>query len=153
MMAWTDEQRQEVVSLWQTKSASEIANLFRERGFNVTRNSIIGIANRAGCSKPKPDKKPRAPRERKPRAVQLKVIARTPFKPATVVVQTLDKSLDELGRNDCRYITGEPSNARYCGHPVHERSFCLDHFRLCYTTTEARKPNPAAFSPGFRARA
>lgn len=153
-MIWTAEQKQEVASLWKSHSASEIADMFRSRGFNVTRNSIIGIANRAGCSKPRPPSKPRKQRPRKPQQIQLKVVvARTPFEPATIDLPSFNKTIGELGSADCRYIAGDPGEARYCGHPIHKHSLCYDHFKLCYVPSQPRKANPAAFTSGFRARA
>lgn len=45
----------------------------------------------------------------------------------------LNKTLSDLGANDCKYITNDPRDgALYCGHPVSQRSYCADHFARCY---------------------
>jgi GcrA cell cycle regulator len=56
-------------------------------------------------------------------------------------VVPLNKTLDEIGREDCRYITGDPLTdgaGIYCSHPVYKRSYCADHFARCYVEPRKR---------------
>jgi hypothetical protein len=60
-------------------------------------------------------------------------------------VVPLNKTLDDLGRNDCRYIAGDPVTGGagiYCGHPVHLRSYCAEHFARCYVEPQKRWGGP-----------
>jgi hypothetical protein len=60
-------------------------------------------------------------------------------------VVSLNKSLDELGHGDCRYIAGDPRNGAgiYCGHPVFNRSYCAAHFARCYVEPQKRWGAPS----------
>jgi hypothetical protein len=56
-------------------------------------------------------------------------------------VVPLNKTLDDLGRDDCRYIMGDPvadGAGIYCGHPAVKRSYCQAHFECCYIEPKKR---------------
>lgn len=44
----------------------------------------------------------------------------------------------DLRYGSCRYVIGDDEDlgALYCGDPVHKRSYCKDHFKLCYYKPE-----------------
>ncbi|MCK1367653.1 hypothetical protein IVB47_25120 [Bradyrhizobium sp. 62] len=71
---------------------------------------------------------------------------------ACIDAAPLNKTLLELGANDCKYIAGDPrEGALYCGHPVSQRSYCADHFARCYVEPLKRWGAPS--SPGYQAPA
>lgn len=47
----------------------------------------------------------------------------------------LNVSLLDLTNNQCRWVcdgTDDHGLRLYCGHPIHDRSYCAAHYRLCY---------------------
>lgn len=48
-----------------------------------------------------------------------------------VEVPSLDLTIDQLTETSCRFIAGD--TPLYCGNTIYKRSYCADHFALCYT--------------------
>ena len=105
-MAWTEERTETLKRLWAAgRSARQIAD---ELGDGVTRNAVIGKANRLGLSTPT---KKAAPEEEKP--------VRTPGK---------------KGRT-CQWPIGHPGTKgfRFCGKPAEpNRPYCAEHCAIAY---------------------
>lgn len=94
--------------------------LSEETGSKFTRLAVICKLLRLSATKQK------TPPIQKPLAV-----FRKPF--PDPVVDSLKISLDELRETNCRYITsGDGLPLEFCGHPIKDRSFCEDHYRICY---------------------
>jgi hypothetical protein len=148
---WTDELRSEVKEMWRTHSAAEIAVALQQRGYNFTRNSIVGLIHRAGLTiEQKTEarrRRPPAPRRKREHRSVLRIVKagygngmRVTKSVASempsfecIDVAPLNKTLLELGPNDCRHIAGDPRDGvLYCGRPIHQRSYCAAHFSRCY---------------------
>jgi hypothetical protein len=161
---WTDDRIEELKELWKTKSATEIA-----AKFGVTRNSVVGKLHRLGLGNNDKSKdhaqarlngqKPRRKPKQKPALrivsngagtglrIMETVIGELPsFSCCEVVSREL--TIDQLGPDDCRYLTDGDNLQRYCGNPVFKRSYCAGHFARCY---ESPKPHQKAAQPTWRA--
>lgn len=141
----------------------------------VSKNSCIGKARRLGLMlRRQPNGSPRKPRAKRvktenPSGKREKVLRivragygngmRVASSTATempvfscIELAPLNKTLIELGANDCKYIAGDPREAAaYCGHPVFKRSYCEGHFNRCYIEPEKRWGAPS--SPGYHTSA
>lgn len=140
---WTVELLDRAKELWQANELSATL-IARELGGSVSRNAVIGQANRkewGARGRKRPEKssprvyKPRQPRaERKPYAF--------PFKPnvkarkMAEVIRPFDVpepeskrlSILDLNNHHCRWMEGEGFTATYCGHEVEgNSSWCLHH--------------------------
>jgi hypothetical protein len=154
---WTDELRSEVKGMWANHSAQEIAVALQERGYNFTRNSIVGLLHRMGLTMEQKaearKRRPPAPKRKREQKPVLRIVSAgygsgmritssvTSDLPLfeCVDLPPLNKTLAELGPNDCRYIAGDPlAGALYCGHQVHQRSYCAAHFSRCYVEPQKR---------------
>jgi hypothetical protein len=127
----------------------------------VSKNACIGKAGRLGLEKRRVgarsgSRKPKDPRG-KPEKVAHKTVLRvvragygSGLRIASSVSadlpiftcvdpDSLNKSLDDLGAHECKYIAGDPRDgALYCGHPIFERSYCQAHFERCYVEPQKR---------------
>jgi hypothetical protein len=150
-MSWTEE-KVDTLRRMHTEGAS-FALISDATG--MSRNSCIGKARRLdlqmrvtvktkiGEPKPKGQKRPYI---RVVRAAgntsTLKIIetVETDLPQFSCDVVPLNKTLDEIA-SGCRYITGDPladGPGLYCGHPVHKRSYCAEHFARCYVEPQKR---------------
>lgn len=137
--------------MWSTHSASEIAAVLQQRGYSFTRNSIVGLLHRAGLTAEQKSearkRRPPAPKRKREHKPVLRIVSAgygngmrvtssvTSELPVfeCIDLPPLNKTLAELGSNECRHIAGDPRDgALYCGHPVHRRSYCAAHFSRCY---------------------
>jgi hypothetical protein len=135
-----------IVDMWNTgASSSDIAH-----EVNRTRNSVIGIlnrlrekgysVNRKAALKTKPDLKRRKVREVKTsrgwvrqRDIDIKQIlirAKKNYSENPSVGMTLM----DLKSTSCRYVieTHSKHGTLFCGNENYKRSYCEEHFRLCY---------------------
>lgn len=122
MRYWSDDRTALTVKMWQEGcSASQIA----ERLGGVTRNAVIGKVHRLKLPKRvDPNKEPAI--AQRARAARLRGSRRIKIDPRS------SASDDPLGGDaGCRFICG-PVGAPACGRELHKRSYCRDHFALCY---------------------
>jgi len=121
---WFGDRVERLKELWPEHSASYIARLFG----NLSRNAIIGKANRLKLPRKKPSGNT-TPRIR-PRP---KPVAPPPPEPPPVPMQPefLALTFDELETGDCRYPQGEYVPFRFCGQMAEEgSSYCRFHRRI-----------------------
>ena len=110
-MSWTEEKVEKLKELWGKKTASEIAQIIG----NVSRNAIIGKANRLGLR----------------REVEKK--------DKINIIKNEDVLLETKG---CRWPFGDPGNEDFyfCGaKQVPGKPYCLEHCMLAYRKKESRK--------------
>jgi hypothetical protein len=104
-----------------------------EIGYVKSKNAIIGMAHRNGWISHNPRKPPTIPAKRHAEAVQR--LNRAPVLPLPPEPEHyagfLGLSLFDLPANGCRFIGGDPVNARYCGQPA-DGVWCKHHKILCY---------------------
>ncbi len=128
---WTEEKVEVLTELWREgQSACQIAEVLGE---GVTRNSVIGKANRLGLSKPSKSSVTR--KQRTQEKVKAKLMA--PEGGATILTLTA---------STCRWPIGDPGDEdfRFCGGPSSsEQPYCEYHSQLAYqtATTRERKRN------------
>jgi hypothetical protein len=117
-----------LLDLWPTNSATQCTEKLTERfGVVVTRSAVIAKAHRMGLANT-------------PKALDRAVTPRVPWPVVEEVSElpSLDLTLDELTADNCRFIAGDPREARYCGRQVHKHGFCAAHFRICYQNPLSR---------------
>jgi GcrA cell cycle regulator len=141
--------------MWRTHSAKDIAISLQERGYCVTRSSIIGVIHRAGLTlehKSEERRRRASPpkREQKMKAVPRLVGASSAGGPLfkTVMIPDLDLAcaditprnvpMTDLNKNECRYPYGD-GPFTFCGHPTDGGSYCAGHKAICYVEREARR--------------
>jgi GcrA cell cycle regulator len=128
---WPDELVARLKELWPDYEASQIAAIFR-----MTRNAIIGKANRLGLAQ----KKRPAKRTKQPYRPAAKFYPKPqyfpPQQPPPVIMPELpflNRTIEELAPGECRYPSGERVPYLFCGQPVqHSSSYCAHHHRLVY---------------------
>lgn len=151
-MSWTDEQIEQLRKLHgEGMSFSLISEVVGH-----TRNSCIGKARRLDLPMRVTVKsKSGEPRPKLEKRRYFSIVRANGNTPNLRVIETvktdlptfrcdvlpLNKSLDDIGRNDCRYISGDPVTdgpGIYCGHPAVKRSYCAAHFERCYVEPRKR---------------
>jgi hypothetical protein len=148
---WTDE----LIARFREMHRSGASFVVIGEALGVTKNACIGKARRLGLVLRRSPNGTRKPKSKRPRTPKVKAaskpilrIVRAGYgsglrvaKSVTldvpvftcVDVGSLDKTLVELGNNECKYIAGDPrEGALYCGHPIFKRSYCQTHFERCY---------------------
>jgi GcrA cell cycle regulator len=149
-MGWNEERVALLRKLWaEGLSASQIA---KQLG-GVTRNAVIGKVHRLGlagrATPSRPAKRPvRAarPRVMGPSAPRLRPPSSIPH----VVIPDLEpltfedgKAANVLTLNEsmCKYPIGDPTDPSFafCGRSASGGPYCLDHSRLAYQPSQARK--------------
>ena len=139
MVRWTPEMTDRFRGLLRSKmSLQRIADtLSREFDCRLTRNAMIGKANRLGISISIVDRivarKPRRPKA----AVPLIPIDEAPLDLGPVEPLLEEQpprmiGIIELSWNTCRYPHGDEAPYLYCGEAVHHGAYCQEHARLCY---------------------
>jgi hypothetical protein len=151
-MSWSEEQIQTLRRL----HADGLSFALISEQVGHTRNSCIGKARRLDLpvrvtvKAKNPGRRPSG--QKRP---YLRIVRANGNTPTLKVIETvksdlptfqceivpLNKTLDELRSDHCRYITGDPVKdgpAIYCGHPVHKRSLCSAHFDRCYIEPQKR---------------
>lgn len=147
---WSDE-RLALLRLYLPKNsaAQTAAFINKETGSAFSRNAVIGKAGRIGLKGhiAHPNKAPRKPRKtnwlRPYRIAQKNAQATTPRSQEAIVQHVApsiehQKTIDQLGNCDCRWILGDVNGAAtlYCGVPeadlIEGYSFCGFHSRLVY---------------------
>ena len=150
-MSWTPERIAELKKLWTEYSASQIADKLG----NVSRNAVIGKANRLGLSKPAA---PKSTKQRRPRnmgtiqrnrggqihrfsgnaALKVDYDEEYDLEPMddVVVPISMKLALHELEENTCKWPDGDPSRLEtltFCGHKTkEEKSYCEYHCNRAY---------------------
>ncbi len=124
---WTDEKVEILTELWREgQSARQIAEVL---GDGVTRNAVIGKANRLGLSKPSKSSVTR--KQRKEERIKAKLMA--PEGGATILTLT---------SSTCRWPIGDPGDEdfRFCGGPANpSQPYCEYHAQLAYQTATSRE--------------
>lgn len=145
---WNEERTAILKRMWidEDKSAKEIAEAM---GGGVTRNAVIGAANRLGLKKgclvkkevpPKPQKPKTKIRERYVEKVVQPIVA-TPCEPPQVddvnIPVTERVKLVDLRASHCRFPIGDPRHDEdfgFCGRQKESvtDAYCREHAELCY---------------------
>lgn len=149
---WTSEAEQLIIDLWDKNySGYQIAVALK-----TTRSAILGKISRMRrrgitfkrAYDPTRSKKnaktlpsPKLPPIKVNNQVLKMVKPEPPPKPVVVIEEPVPKytgkpiSVMELTLNTCKYsVSGVyPKDFLFCGGPVHKRSFCKEHYGLCYT--------------------
>lgn len=150
-MSWTEEKIETLRRL----HADGVSFALISEEVGMSRNSCIGKARRLelplrvtvkaknGEPKPRGHKRRYVSIVRAAASGTLKVVetVETDLPQFQCDVVPLNKTLDEIVREDCRYITGDPLTdgaGIYCGHPVFKRSYCAEHFARCYVEPRKR---------------
>jgi GcrA cell cycle regulator len=138
-------------------SASQIAVRITATGFDVTRNAVIGKANRMGLTGgDKPRRSTRSPRKRQPkggnsinmvfggRKSAKLFLEAEPFTPGPelVIPEAERRGIDGLTDDQCRWPIGDPQHAdfHFCnGVKVPGLPYCEHHCRRAYQPPEVRK--------------
>ena len=152
VLTWTTERVEKLKELWaKGYSYGHIANVF-----GLTRNAVGGKIDRLGLGG-RDRRIPLTASERNARRNAARAFKRggaciknghmeipiwRPSKPLPiqkpVEAPPLNIGLMKLKSHQCRYVTGKDGLATYCGHDVLDRSFCAQHYRLCYTKPPTR---------------
>lgn len=122
-----------------SRKIAEAINQQFQLPYEITRNAVIGRANRIGLSW---DAMPRIKKAPKPKRKSTKKII---LKPANVYIGNFMETGDsppadgltiwELGLNNCRWTesSGHPSNYVFCGHRTRAgSSYCQEHHTRVY---------------------
>lgn len=160
----TEAIQDKIIDLWnvQKLTMTEIAN-----EIGVTRNVISGLIDRLrkrGISLAQRTNHPH-PNKGKRRSMKIKVTEkeirtltarrqRTFARPTEMARKTqfeIDETtptsiktsctLLELTHNSCRFIVNDPKSkigALYCGAMIDYRSYCAEHYRLCYQPSKGK---------------
>lgn len=140
-MAWTEDQKQQLRDLWETKlSARQIAAAI---GGGLTRNAVIGQSNRMGLPMRRIKAgKPVNPEGPPPKRKRVRIYHRPPPIVPAVAPEPQGPPggvfISELVSTSCRAIIGSerPPNGlgeepKYCGGPAMEdQSWCSHHAAL-----------------------
>ena len=140
---WTDEAQALLETEWaRGTSARRIAEMLVALGYPVTRNSVLGRANRQGLGLHKD-------------AAWTKesLMRRTPRR-----LLPADKPGRKPKAEGCRFIKGDPRGVDtvWCDAPrVDGKPYCAPHCRVCYVgaSAEAPRTSVAISPPGVRGRA
>lgn len=124
---WTEENSNYLKENWGSSAASAIG-----LKLNVTRNAVIGRAQRMGL-----DSKKRGPvtGSQRPRPQRAPILIRPPAPPprkpfSWPELPSLDIPFLELKDGQCKFpVIG---NSVYCGHPIVLRAYCGAHAKICY---------------------
>ncbi len=150
LKVWTNDLREKAIVLWADHSAQQISNILIGEGHHFTRNSVIGLLDRAGVTfKDKSEAGRKSSRGRvwsgvksaaKTRSGEHHVttrIAAPKIKPVNYKLRCVEivprgLSLIDCDPGDCRYPYGGFDEAiTFCGHPkMGDSSYCTPHFHL-----------------------
>ncbi len=150
LKVWTNDLREKAIVLWADHSAQQISNILIGEGHHFTRNSVIGLLDRAGVTfKDKSEAGRKSSRGRvwsgvksapKTRSGEHHVITRIAapkIKPVNYKLRcvemdemSLKLSTVDLPSNGCEYIKG--FDHLHCGHPKMKggSSYCVPHHHL-----------------------
>ena len=133
-LVWSDEAVSILKRLWAEKSARELSKIFWEDlGLSISRNAIIGKANRLGMTKRMKGKGSLKP---KPYA------AKKPIEPKFTIAYDSTKglTLNDLNHRTCRYPisqnqVGNKTEYFFCGKEA-KKTYCPEHYKICVKKTE-----------------
>jgi GcrA cell cycle regulator len=134
--AWSAEFTNTLKALWATWTAGELCKLM-----GITRNAIIGKANRLGL----PRKKPSGNGKAKPQRIGPRIrppVFYVATQPAPVIeLDFLGLTVDEVQSHECHYPHGGEGTAiTFCGQLVeHGSSYCPYHRKLCVHPATTRR--------------
>jgi GcrA cell cycle regulator len=137
---WTEERVETLTQMWLDGStARQIAEILGE---GVTRNAVIGKANRLGLSKPSKSSETRRQR-------------RTEVKQAVLQMPEGGATILTLTSSTCRWPIGDPGDDdfRFCGaKPKEDGPYCEFHARLAYQPPASREARRNRQRRGFGGR-
>lgn len=136
----------DIIKLWEKGfSGSHIG-----KKLGITRNAVMGRVHRlrnagiviASRTTDAAFDMPKKKNYRKPYPAPKPVPAPEPRKQG---VRFLD-----LQFGDCKYVMndGSPSSYIFCGLPAKDRSYCEEHYHVCYVPPEGRRKRKAVFKFG-----
>jgi GcrA cell cycle regulator len=137
-------------------SASQIATRITGTGFEVTRNAVIGKANRLGLTggdKPRRSTRSRKPRRKPNPGISMVFGGRKsaklfleaePFTPGPelVIPEAERRGIDGLTEDQCRWPIGDPQHAdfHFCnGTKVPGLAYCEHHCRRAYQPPQNKR--------------
>lgn len=129
-------------------SATQIAKkIHAETGAVFSRNAILGKLHRIGAPPAQKQKLSARPKSGRPaRTFRPRKIPVSPEPtPNPIAIQdSLALPLESLTEATCHYPTNlENESFAACGHPVHKRSYCATHYRICYYAPRLSRPDVA----------
>ena len=136
-LGWTEERERQLRELWLLgASCSQIAGKIG----GISRNAVIGKANRLGLERRKKGNSTGQKRARKPRAWKPKAEVSDLFANSLPPADFLGVSwVEAVDAKTCMYPEGDGANMMFCGQPrADESSYCGFHHRVCHTA--ARVP-------------
>lgn len=127
-LGWTDERVSQLKELWALgASCSQIAAKIG----GISRNSVIGKANRLGLERRKVVKsapKPKGRRKWKPKRPVMDL-----FEDTLPPIDFIGIQFAETNQFTCMYPEGDGSHMLFCGQPRKDgSSYCPTHYRLCH---------------------
>ena len=146
-MSWTEDKVEKLKELWGKKTASEIAQIIG----NVSRNAIIGKANRLNLSLKlgsKQNRKASFVKSTKSSEKQIfKKGRKSKFK-SLIIDKNFEpenpKSLEELDENTCKWPIGHPNEKDFyfCGRTsLKDFSYCKLHLLYAFQQKNDKKEN------------
>jgi hypothetical protein len=135
-----DDRNALIVQLWNEgeRSSSQVVALMRQHGYELTRNTIIGVINRkvksGGAMRTKnpphsihPSESGRKIKQVKARCKPMAMPAPLPDAPKPI------GPIEDIPISGCQYLDGDVSKGgwRMCGHPAHKPGspWCTYHYR------------------------
>jgi GcrA cell cycle regulator len=145
LFIWTPALRDEVILLWPSRSATEIVEIFAKRHIRVSRNSVIGVAHRAGIKKiVSAERKPRIEGPAKPRKPRL--IYSTPYVPyapkmVCAEIEPIGIGLMALTDATCKWPLLEVAEQSFCGlQTVEGKPYCPGHCARAFMPAKPHEP-------------
>ena len=137
---WTEERVETLTNMW--LGGSTARQIAESLGEGVTRNAVIGKANRLGLSKPSKSSETRRQR-------------RTEVKKAVLEMPEGGATILTLTSSTCRWPIGDPGEEdfRFCGAVAKEDGpYCEFHARLAYQPPASRDSRRNRQRRGFSVR-
>jgi hypothetical protein len=142
--AWTEEETKKAIELFDANySTAKIASIMNEEGWRkdcpkITRNAVVGLLHRNGCSRDK--------------VVKVITVKDIPVKPKVTVQALVEEkpepeinpedlfpriSIVDLLAGECRFPVGEldAEGFHFCSEQIDytkNTSYCSKHYSLCY---------------------
>lgn len=139
---WTSAATALLRELWADFSASQIG-----KRMGLSRNSVIGKANRLKLGRKKPSGNGK-PRERRYAVAMPPPPPELP--PPVIQLDFLGLTIGEIENGECHYPEGDGEQVRFCGQLVqHGSSYCPHHHRIVYfPVSPARRDRDMALDVG-----
>lgn len=145
---WKEEQIALLLSLREANlSATQIAKkIHAETGAFFSRNAILGKLHRVGAPPAQKQKLSARPKSGRPirifRPKKIPIFPEIHTQDPVAIQDSLALPLESLTEATCHYPTNlESESFAACGHPIHKRSYCATHYRICYYAPKPSRPD------------